>query len=96
MTSLAIAEGWTMASSGLKGQRGRGGWREVIVAWAVATALAGALVSTLPGQNKEGAPQRLWSLAPAAAGHTHLKATDDEGPVGEEACSDRDYANERC
>ena len=96
MTSLAIAEGWTMASSGLKDRHGRGGWHEVIVAWTVAAALAGALVLTLPNQNKEGSPQRLWSLAPAAASHPHLKATDDEGPVGDEACSNRDFANERC
>ena len=95
MTSLAIADGWTM-TSGQRGGRGLGAWREVVLAWAVATVLAGALLVTVPNHDKEGSPARLWSLAPTAGAHLQQTAPDAEGPRSDEACSDRDYANERC
>jgi len=88
MTSLAIAEGWTMTSTD------RGARREIIIAWATAAVLAGALVLAVPNHDKEGSAASLWPLAPAAG--AHQKAADPEGSGSNEACSDRDYANERC
>ena len=86
-----------MASTGPKAQRGRSGWREVIMAWAAAVVLAGVLAVTMVKHDDSGSPAAAMpSLTPAAGGHVHKKAVDDEGPAGEEACSDRDYANERC
>jgi hypothetical protein len=97
MTSLVIAEGWTMIGTGSKGGRDRGAWREVGMAWAVAVVLAGALLLTaVPRHDTQAPPASLWSLSPAAGGHLHKKAQDAEGPTGDEACTDRDYANELC
>lgn len=96
MTSLAIVDGWNMTSIGPESRHGRGVWREVIVAWAAAAVLAGALVLSLPNHRKESLSASPWSLAPTAGGSVQQKALDDEGPTGDEACTDRDYANERC
>jgi len=96
MTSLAIAEGWNMASTGQRGGRASGAWRDVIVAWTVATLLAGALLLSIPSHDRRAVPVNLWSLSPAAGNQVHKKIFDAEGPTGDEACSDRDYANERC
>jgi hypothetical protein len=86
-----------MASTGPNGQRGRSAWREVIMAWAAAAVLAGVLAVAMAKHDDSGAPaSAMSSLTPAAGGHVHKKAMDDEGPASEEACSDRDYANERC
>jgi anti-sigma-K factor RskA len=95
MTSLAIREGWAMTSTAPTGGPRRSAWREVVVAWAMAAVLAGALVLTVSHHDKEGSDAGLWSLAPAAS-HAHQKAADPEGPGSDETCSDRDYANERC
>ena len=96
MTSLVIAEGWNMIGTGPKGERDWGAWREVGMAWAVAVVLAGALLLTVPRHDKEAPLASLWALSPTAGGHLHKKAQDAEGPTGEEACTDRDYVNERC
>ncbi len=93
MTSLAIAEGWNM--TGPRGGRGWSSWREVAAAWAVAAVLAGALLLTVPRHDLQSPPASLWSISPAAGSHAHRKAPDAEGPA-DEACSDRDYANELC
>ncbi|HXP77073.1 MAG TPA: hypothetical protein VN823_23255 [Stellaceae bacterium] len=93
MTSLAIVDGWNMTSTGPEGRHGRGAWREVVVAWAAAAVLAGALVLSLPSHRRESSSASPWSLAPAAGVFVHQ---DDEDPPGDEACTDRDYANERC
>lgn len=96
MTSLAIAEGWDMASTGHKNARASGAWRDVIVAWTVATLLAGALLLSIPNHERRDGAINLWSLSPAAGNHVHKKVFDAEGPTGDEACTDRDYVNERC
>ena len=96
MTSLVIAEGWNMIGTDRKGARDWSAWREVGMAWAVAVVLAGALVLTVPRHDTQAPPASLWSLSPAAGGHLHKKAHDAEGPTGDEACTDRDYANELC
>jgi hypothetical protein len=97
MTSFAIAEGWTMTlGSGRKGHRGSGGWQEVAVAWALAGVLLGVLLLAVPNRGNGHLPPGLWSLAPAAGTHVHPQAPDDEGPASGVACSDRDYASERC
>jgi hypothetical protein len=96
MTSLAITEGWTMASGGHRGGRASGAWRDVIVAWTVAMLLAGALLLSIPHHDRQDVPLNLWPLSPAAGNHIHKKVFDAEGPTGDEACSDRDYVNERC
>lgn len=96
MTSLAIAEGWSMIGTGPKGGRDRGAWREVGTAWAVAVVLAGALLLAVPRHHAQGPAASLWSLSPAAGGYLHKKSQDAEGPAGDEACSDRDYADELC
>jgi hypothetical protein len=85
-----------MTGTGSKGGHRWGRWHQVVVAWTVAVVLAGALVLTLPNRDKEGSPAELWSVAPTAGSHARQKAPDAEGPVGDQACSDRDYANERC
>lgn len=72
----------------------RSTWREVVVAWTMAAVLVGVLVLTVSHHDKEGPAAGLWSLAPAS--HAHQKTADPEGPAGDETCSDRDYANERC
>ena len=95
MTSLAITEGWNMLGTVLKEARSRP-WREVIAAWAVATVVAGVLLLTLPSHDRPDSQENLWSLNPAAGTHAHKKASDAEGPTDEQACSDRDYANELC
>jgi len=84
-----------MASTGHRGGRASGAWRDVIVAWTVATLLAGALLLSMPSHERPGIPG-LWSLSPAAGASVHEKASDAEGSAGDEACSDRDYVNERC
>jgi hypothetical protein len=95
MKNPAIAKGWTlMPRGGDKSVRARSAWREVAVAWVWAAALIGALVMAMPIRGAERVP-RLWSLAPAA-GHVHARGADAEGPASDEACSDRDYASERC
>jgi len=66
------------------------------VAWAAAAVLAGVLAVAMKHDNSGSPAAAMSSLTPAAGGHVHKKTTDDEGPAGEEACSDRDYANERC
>ncbi len=96
MTGLVITEGWKMIGSGPRSGRDWGAWREVAIAWAVAVVLAGALLLTVPRHDTQVPPASLWSLSPAAGGHLHKKAQDAEGPAGDEACSDRDYANELC
>jgi hypothetical protein len=96
MTSLVIAEGWNMIGTGHKGGRDWAAWREVGMAWAVAAVLAGALLLTVPHHATQAPPASLWSLSPTASGHLHKKAQDAEGPTGDEACTDRDYANELC
>src|SRR5215470_5047122 len=95
MTSLAIAQGWNMTSAISKREPDRSAWREVAAAWAVAAALAGALVLTVPNHGNEGSTAGLRSPVPAASS-AHQTAADPEGPGGDEACADRDYANERC
>jgi hypothetical protein len=94
MTSLAIAEGWNMASTGPRG-RAWSAWREVITAWTVALLLAGGLLLTVPSHERSALPS-LWSLSPSAGSHLHKRAFDAEGPTDNEACTNRDYANERC
>jgi hypothetical protein len=96
MTSLAIAEGWTMTGDGPRGGRNWSNWREVVTAWTVAVILAGALLLGAPRHDAGGPAASFWSISPAAGGHAHHHASDDEGPSGTEACSDRDYANELC
>ncbi|HKX06908.1 MAG TPA: hypothetical protein VJN67_01880 [Stellaceae bacterium] len=96
MTGLVIAEGWNMIGTGPKGDRDRRAWREVGMAWAVAVVLAGALLLTVPRHQVQLPTASLWSLSPAAGGHLHKKAQDAEGLADDEACSDRDYANELC
>jgi|GEM_PF-3317371 hypothetical protein len=95
MTSLAIADGWMMTSSGPKG-RERAAWREVLVAWAAAAMLVGALLWSAPSHHTSGSLSGISSVRPAAGGYAHDNTGDDEDPVGDQACSDRDYANERC
>jgi len=86
-----------MASTSPKDARGWSAWREVGAAWAVAVVLAGALVLTVPRRDGQNLVPSLWSLSPVAGGHVHQRTTDAEGPVSDdEACSDRDYVNERC
>jgi len=85
-----------MASTSPEGARGWSAWREVGAAWAVAVVLAGALVLTVPRRDGQNLVPSLWSLSPVAGGHVHQRTTDDEGPIGDQACSDRDYVNERC
>jgi hypothetical protein len=58
--------------------------------------LAGALLLMVPHRGGQIPVVSLWSLSPVAAGHVHQRTTDAEGPVSDEACSDRDYVNERC
>jgi hypothetical protein len=85
-----------MTRTGHKREHGLWIWRDVVVAWTVAMMLVGALVLTVPNHAGERSmPAGLWSLA-RAAGHTHASARDAEGPKSDEACSERDYANERC
>jgi hypothetical protein len=96
MTSFAIAEGWTMTGNGPRGGRDGSNWREVATAWAVAVVLAGALVLTVPRHTAESPPASIWSINPSAGGHVHQPTSDAEGPTADQACSDRDYANERC
>lgn len=96
MTSLVIVEGWNMIGTGPKGGRDWGAWREVGMAWAVAMVLAGALLLTVPRHHTQLPTAGLWSLSPAAGGYLHKKAQDAEGPAADDACSDRDYANELC
>ena len=97
MASPASVEGLKMASTGPRGQRGRSAWREVIMAWAAAAVLAGVLaVAMVKHDDRGSATAAMSSMTPAAGGHVHKQVTDDEGPASEEACSDRDYANERC
>jgi hypothetical protein len=96
MTSLAIAEGWTMTGNGPSGSGNWSNWREVAAAWAVAVVLAGALLLGMPRHNAESPTDNIWSISPAAGGHTHQPSADEEGPITDQACSDRDYANERC
>ena len=96
MTSFAMAEGWIMKGSGARAVRAWNAWREVGAAWALAAALAGALLLTLPSQDRPGAQENLWSLSPAAGMHVHKKSLDAEGPASDESCSDRDYAHELC
>jgi hypothetical protein len=95
MTGLAIVEAWNMASTGPREGRLWGAWRDVVMAWAVGMVLAGALLLAVPSHGRQSAPS-LWSLSPAAGSHIHKKAFDAEGATGDEACSDRDYANELC
>ncbi len=85
-----------MASTGPRGQRGRNAWREVIMAWAAAAVLASVLAVAMKHDYSGSPAAAMSSLTPAAGGHVHKQVTDDEGPASEEACSDRDYANERC
>lgn len=96
MTSLAIAEGWTMTRNGLRGRGNWSNWRAVVAAWAVAVVLAGALILAVPRHDSESPPANIWSISPAAGGHKHQPRADAEGPIMDQACSDRDYANERC
>jgi hypothetical protein len=96
MTSLAIAEGWNMVGAGQRGGRASGAWRDIIVAWTVATLLAGALLLSIPNHDRRDVPVNLWSLSPAAGTHLHKKASGAGESTGDEACSDRDYANELC
>ena len=85
-----------MTNAGPKAGPPRGAWRrDVVVAWAMAAVLAGALVFWTPSHDKQAPPASLWSLAPTAS-YAHHQAADPEGPASDEACSDRDYANERC
>ena len=95
MTSLAIREGWAMTSTAPTSGPQSSVWREVVVAWAMAAVLAGVLVLTVSHYHRQGSATSSWLLAPSAH-HAHDKATDPEGPGGDETCSDRDYANERC
>ncbi len=96
MTSLVITEGWNMKGSRREAERGWGAWRDVVVAWMVAAGLAGTLLLTVPRHDRPGPPASLWSLSPSAGPHAHRTAPDAEDPSGEDACSDRDYANELC
>jgi hypothetical protein len=66
------------------------------MAWAVVVVLAGALVLVLPNHENKSSTARLWSPASAGVVQAHSKTPDAEGPISDEACSDRDYANERC
>ena len=93
MTSLVSGKGWIMTGP-MDGRRWSA-WREVAVAWVVATLFAGALVLAVPTPHKEGSPASPSSL-PFVAGHAHPKLPDAEGPRSDETCSDRDYVNERC
>lgn len=96
MSSLAIAARWIMTNAGPKAGPQLGAWRrDVVVTWAMATVLAGALAFWTSSHDKQTMPAIPWSLAPTA-GHAHHLAADPEGPASDEACSDRDYANERC
>jgi hypothetical protein len=85
-----------MTGTGSKGGRRWGRWHDVVVAWAAAVVLACVLVLTLPNHDKEGSPAELWSVAPTAGSHAQQKVPDAEGSISDQACSDRDYANERC
>ncbi len=102
MTSLAIAEGWIMAGDGPSGGRDWSNWREVATAWAVAVVLASALLLIVPRHTAESPPASIWSINPAAGGYEQAPGSDAEGPSenqapsADQACSDRDYANERC
>src|SRR5262249_53093063 len=93
--SLSEREGWTMKSADHGGRRDRETRRQVVVAWAVAAILVGALALTVPSRSGDESVARLWSVAPAAGDMRH-KALDAEGPSSDDACSERDYANERC
>ena len=95
MTSLAIGERWNMIGIGPRDGCHWRGWQEVIVAWAAAGMLVGALLFAVPRHDTQSAPASLWSLGHAGH-HAHRKAVDSEGPTSDEACSDRDYANELC
>ena len=96
MSSLAMSEGWNMIGTGPKGSRSTGAWREVGIAWAVTLILAGALLLTVPRHERQGPPAKVWSLSSAASTLAHRRAPDPESPASDEACSDRDYANELC
>jgi anti-sigma-K factor RskA len=95
MTSFAITERWAMTSTAPTSGPRRGAWREVVAAWAMTAVLAGVLVLIISHQDRARSPSASWSPA-SGAHHAHQKAADPEGPGGDETCSDRDYANERC
>ena len=63
--------------------------------WAVAVVLVCALMLKLGSGDRDGSPAGSWSTGPDAK-LAHQKMPDPEGPGGDEVCSDRDYANERC
>jgi hypothetical protein len=93
MTSIAIAEEGTMTGKGPRPDWTT--WREVLAAWTVAVVLAGALLLSMPRHDAGTPPANIWSLSPAA-GHPHHASADAEGPFTDQACTDRDYASERC
>ena len=85
-----------MIGSGPRISRSSAAWREVGTVWALAMILAGALLLAVPRHGGEGPPANVWSISPAAGAHAHRRLPDAEGPASDQACSDRDYANELC
>lgn len=96
MTSLVIAEGWTMTGDGPRAGGDWRNWRGVVAAWSLAAVLAGGLLLSVPRHDHQNLPTSLWSLSPGAGTPARARASDAEGPTDTQACSDRDYANERC
>ncbi|HUN45549.1 MAG TPA: hypothetical protein VMU85_03470 [Stellaceae bacterium] len=76
--------GWTMG-------------REIVVTWLIAAAVVAVLLF-LPANDGAGLDQALSALSPAAASDNSATAEDpDDADVPPaNACSERDYANERC
>ena len=78
------ASGWTMG-------------REIVVTWLIAAAVVAVLLF-LPATDGSGLDQTLSGLSPAASSDHPATAEDpDSADVpANNACLERDYANERC